>query len=226
MLRRSFVPLRFWRVDFYCSRDEHSFYFRASGFPSLLQKLFVWISAIPCWSFVLCLASYIFVLFIVVRVFVWCRCANSFLFVVGIGPFDWLFAFSLALWPLHASLQSHAWGGPRKSLLGHRGFIKLISVMMTTRSGSSIQVSEIIRTFLWCNRISKVADVASSVPQLVCIIKAALDDYSCLSLEPFKLNGSPVMGSLTPPYKWPEVVSNYAFLIRFWRWFWVTAQEL
>ena len=42
------------------------------------------------------------VLFIVARAFVWCRCADTFPFVVWIEPFDWPFAFSLALWPLRA----------------------------------------------------------------------------------------------------------------------------
>ena len=64
--------------------------------------------------------------------FVWRRCVNTSPFVVWIGPFDWLLAYLLAPCPLRAPLLSHEWCDPRKSLLDHRGFKDLISVMMMT----------------------------------------------------------------------------------------------
>ena len=75
--------------------------------------------------------------------------------------FDSGLALSLALWPMPAPLLSHECRGPRESLLGHRGFIELISVMM--RSRSSISFVGNWPNICFCNRILKVADVASSV---------------------------------------------------------------
>ena len=69
------------RVDFYFSRDEHTFKFRSSGFLSSQQTRYLSFSHlhIDCLYNAFCLT---FCIVCCCPCFVWCRCANTFPFVV------------------------------------------------------------------------------------------------------------------------------------------------